>query len=162
MRRIALAALLLVGCGPDPHGPDGGPDVCSADGRLEVGSGGARLTALPVSGGELPIVHGPQGGIHVVVGFWARDLPLEMDVTYRLEDATDGGLVGTETMLHLTPSFFSVDGDRYERHPDLVVLDNGSADVTRFAGRTVVLRAQAVTAAGTVCDARTATLVDAP
>jgi hypothetical protein len=159
MRQLALAALVLAGCGAEPTAD---ADACIVDGRLEVGAGGARLTALPLRGGELPIVHGPQGGIHVVVGLWVRDLPLEMDVTYRLRDAADGSLVGTETTLHLTPGFFAVDGARYERHPDLVVLDGSSADVTPFAGRSVILRAEARTAAGTACDARAATLVDSP
>ncbi len=162
MRHLALAALVFAGCGTGPGRTDGSVDACLTDGRLEVGAGGARLVPLPREGGELPIVHGPQGGIHVVVGFWVRDLPLEMDAAYRLEDPTDASEVGTGTMLHLTPSLLRPDGARYERHPDLIVLNNESADVSPFAGRVLDLQAEVWTTAGHACDTRTVTLVDSP
>lgn len=158
---IALLALILSACGTAPR-MDAGPEPCSEDGRVQVGAGGARLTSLPETGGQLPIVHGAQGGIHVLVGVWVRDLPLEMDLTYRLVDPSDDAPVGQTTALHLTPGLFSVDGARYQRNPDLVVLDNAHSDVTGFAGRTVRLEVEADTSAGRSCDVRSVTLVDSP
>lgn len=134
--------------------------ACQDDGRVEVGAGGSRLIALPESGGELPIVRGSQGGIHVVVGAWVRDLPLELDLTYRLVDTDDGAPIGEVTSLHLTPSLFRPDGDRQQRHPDLLILNNEMPNVSEFVGRTAVLRAEVRTSAERACDARQVTLVD--
>jgi hypothetical protein len=148
--------MLLIGsaCGHPP------PSACTDDGRLEVGAGGARLLALPESGGQLSIVHGPQGGIHVLVGVWVRDLSLDMELTYRLEEPSDGSMIGAETLLSLDPSLFSPDGTRYQRNPDLIVLDNASPDATPYDGRTARLIAQAQAGSEWVCDARLVTLVD--
>lgn len=158
--RHSLLVLMLT-CGCDPlHPVDAG--ACSDDGRVEVGSGGSRLIALPETGGELPIVRGSQGGIHVVVGAWVRDLPLEMELTYRLEDPVTGETLGEPTTLRLTPSLFRPDGARQQRHPDLIVLSNESPDVTGLAGRAVLLSAEARTAAERACDLRRVVLVAPP
>jgi hypothetical protein len=155
--RISLAIVLACSaCGTVAPG-DGGPGACD-DGRVEVGSGGSRLRALPETGGELPIVLGAQGGIHVVVGFWLRELPLDVTARYWLEDPASGELVGTETVLVLGPSFFAPDGARYVRHPDLLVLNNEAPDVAAFAGRTVELHVSATSGSAGSCDARTAVL----
>ncbi len=125
-----------------------------------MGSGGLRLISLPESGGLLPIVRGSQGGIHVVVGAWVRDLPLEMELAYELRDAEDSSPVGLSTVLELTPSLFSADGSRYQRHPDLLVLDNEMADVTPFVGRAVYLQGRARAGSEEACDSRLVTLTD--
>ncbi len=159
--RAALLVLVLA-CGCDPVDPVDGGGACADDGRVEVGAGGSRLIALPESGGELPIVLGSQGGIHVVVGAWVRDLPLEMDLTYRLEDPVTAATIGEPTTLHLTPSLFRPDGARQQRHPDLLVLNNESPDVTELAGRSALLVAEARTAAARACDLRQVVLVAPP
>jgi hypothetical protein len=161
VRAAVLIASLCAACdGVDPPA-DAGPTACD-DGRLEVGSGGSRLRALPETGGELPIVRGAQGGIHVIVGFWLRDLPLEVEARYWLADPASGERVGSETVVTLTPSLFSADGARYLRHPDLVVLNNEAPDIAAFAGRTVELHATAAAAEDAGCDVRTVILLAPP
>jgi len=159
--RFAIACLLLLGCGPAPDG-DAGPEGgarCEGPGELEVGRGGSRLRALPPEGGELPIVVGAQGGIHVVVGAWVRGVDLEMELTYRLEDPEDGSRIGDETRVPLSPGLFAPDGDRFARHPDLIVLDNDTPRVDDFAERVVLLRAEGRSSGGAhVCDDRQVTL----
>lgn len=163
MRRFLPWLLVLAAsCGP-PGPADGGAvgECGTGPGRVEVGYGGSRLRALPPTGGELAIVRGAQGGIHVLVGAWVEDMDLQMELRYRLEDATDGTLVGSETVLRLTPPLFAPDGTRYARHPDLVILDNETPRVEDFVGRTVLLHAEAVSVDGShACDAREVTLVE--
>ena len=152
-----LWIVLWVGCGP-PAAPDAGGGCGTGPGSVEAARGGLRAMALPSTGGELPIVLGSQGGIHVVVAAWVRDMDLEMTLRYRLEDA--GGLVGEETVLPLRAALFAPDGARYVRHPDLVVLDNETPRVEDFAGRTVDLVAEAVSVDGShACDRRSVTLL---
>jgi hypothetical protein len=163
-RTLAPMLLLLASCGPPTPGADAGDAEAgcgTGPGSIEVGVGGSRLRPLPAEGGELPIVRGAQGGIHVVVGVWVRDLDLDLELRYRLEDAS-GALVGEETVLpELTPGLFSPDGARYQRHPDLVVLDNDAPRVDDFAGRTLTLRAEARSRDGShACDARQVVLTD--
>ena len=129
-------------------------------GRVEVASGGLRPMRLPASGASLDIVRGSQGGIHVVVAAWVRDMDLAMTMTYRLEDELMG-LVGTETSVRLRSALFAPDGERFVRHPDLLILDNDVPRVEDFAGRTLELVVEAVSDDGShACDRRTVTLVD--
>jgi len=150
--------LLLLGCGPPPPGlPDA--SCGTGPGSVEVGRGGSRLRALPAEGGELEIVRGSQGGIHVLVGAWVADMDLDMTLRYRLED--DGERVGIETEVPLRAALFAPSSERFVRHPDLVVLDNDSPDTSAFAGRTVELTAEALSVDGShACDTRRVTLVD--
>ena len=128
-------------------------------GAVEVGRGGSRLRRLSTTDPELDIVRGPQGGIHVVVGAWVRDVSLDLTMNYRLSQ--DGERVGDETSVELRPALFAPDGERFVRHPDLIVLDNFSPDTSGFAGRTVVLEVEILTDDGThACDSRMVTLVD--
>lgn len=134
---MCVAAL---GCGEAPPPPDGG--CGSGPGTVEVGRGGSRLYDLP-EGGDLPIVLGSQGGIHVLVGFRVRDMALTMAVTYRLVDEADGSVVGTPTELSLRPSLFSTSGGEIVRNPDLIVLDDESPRLEAFAGRRLRLELDA-------------------
>src|SRR5688572_32556628 len=100
---LALATAAL-GC------TDGMPSLCDrGPGVVEVGRGGSRLRDLPPDGGELPIVLGSQGGIHVLVGFRARDMELEMDVVYRLVDPDTEETVGEPTERRLRAVLFQSD-----------------------------------------------------
>lgn len=154
MTRLFALALALCACSPPP------PTECgTGSGSVEVGQGGSRLRALPPEGGELDIVRGSQGGIHVVVGAWVEGMDLELTMRYRLEEA--GALVGTPTEVPLRAALFAPAAERYVRHPDLVVLDNFSPSVERFVGRTVELTVEAVSTDGShACDTRSVTLVD--
>ena len=96
---------------------------------------------LPVDGGELDIVRGSQGGIHVVVAAWVRDMDLDMTLRYRLEDAA-GAVVGEPTEIRLRAALFAPDGARFVRHPDLLILDNEMPRVEDFAGLEVDLVAE--------------------
>ena len=152
---MLLGALLVVlgACAEDATECGRGPGV------VQVGQGGSRLRALPETGGELPIVLGSQGGIHVLVGFRARDMDLEMDVEYRLVDPGSQEVVGTPTTLALRPTLFSREGADAVRNPDLVVLNNEEPRVEDFAGRVVRLELEAMSADSHACDAREVTLL---
>ncbi|MEZ4340139.1 MAG: hypothetical protein R3B82_26250 [Sandaracinaceae bacterium] len=154
MRSAIALLVLLAACDPPP------PSECgTGGGSVEVGRGGSRLRSLPATGGELDIVRGSQGGIHVVVGAWVEGMDLEMTMTYRLEE--DGEVIGTPTSVPLRDALFVPAGTRWVRHPDLVVLDNLSPSVERFAGHTVDLTVEAVSVDGShACDTRSVTLTD--
>lgn len=144
-----MAASVLGGCPSEP-----GP--CPGPGSVEVGQGGNRLSPLR-DGDSLPIVQGAQGGVHVLVGFWARGLSLDVDATYQLTDRDSGAGVGTPTERRLRPGLYSqVTETEAVRNPDLVVLDNGDPTGDVFDGRWVRLQLDVRTLDGTAhaCDAR--------
>ena len=164
--RLALALLGVAfapcGLGCEPPGvADAGPRdaalECLDDGRLEVGAGGARARALAESGGELEIVLGAQGGIHVVVASWLRDVPLDLEVTYLLV-SIDSDTVLAETVVALRPSLLRPELPRYLRHPDLLVLDNDAPSVERFDGRSASLELHADVGSERLCDRRSVVL----
>lgn len=158
---VLLAVALSAGCGPGLVA-DAGGGCGTGPGRVEVARGGSRALALPPEGGELPIVLGSQGGIHVVVGAWVEDMDLDLALSYRLEEL-DGSLVVPATELELGPSLFRPDGDRHLRNPDLVVLDDQAARVEDFAGRLLDLVAEARSVDGShACDRRRVTLTPPP
>lgn len=156
-------AIVVASCGPPVGHVDAGDSACGdGPGSVEVGVGGSRLSPL-ADGDPLPIVRGAQGGIHVVIGAWVRDMAIDdVRLRYWLEDP-DGARIGFETTLELGPAFFSpATGGGYQRHPDLVVLNHEMANVDDFAGRPAVLRAEARATDGThACDARDVVLTPA-
>ena len=166
MRACLLVLAIACGCGGDDAGDGGAGDAAACGvgpGTVEVGEGGARWSPLPASGGEMEIVRGAQGGIHVLVGFTARDMDLNMTAHYELNDpAMDGATVGIPTDLELRPTLFSADGSGGSiRNPDLVILDNEMPSFERFVGRELRLSVRAVSGDGTrACDVRTVTLVN--
>ncbi|MCB9591374.1 MAG: hypothetical protein H6719_01470 [Sandaracinaceae bacterium] len=153
--RLALALTIALGACSPP-----GPTECgTGSGSVEVGRGGSRIRSLPPSGGELDIVRGSQGGIHVLVGAWVEGMDLDLTLSYRLEEA--GELVGAPSEIPLRAALFAPAGERYVRHPDLIVLDNFSPSVDQYVGRTVDLTAEAVSADGShACDTRSVVLTD--
>lgn len=149
--------VLLLGCDP-PVDPEAG--CGAADGALEVGHVvGSELRPLPLEGGELPIVRGPQGGIHVLVGVWVDGLDLDLNLTYRLRDPDTGERIGIETTLSLRPSLFDREGPRPIRSPDLLILDDSAAPVEEYAGRRAWLEAEARAGDDIACDSRGVTLL---
>lgn len=129
-------------------------------GSLEVGAVRVgRLETLPPEGGDLPIIRGPQGGIHVLVGCWVDEADLDLTLEYRLRDEATEAEVGLPTRLSLRPSSFDRTGRRPERSPDLLILDDAADPVGDYAGRRVWLEAEVWTGGGShLCDRRTATL----
>jgi len=159
LRVVASAALGACGAPPevdDAGSADGGP--CRL-GAVEVGGSGGRFIALPASGGELNIVRGAQGGIHVLVGFRVHDVPLELRATYRLRDPVTGAEVAPPTLRMLGPGLYRTDASGVVRVDDLIVLDNDSPRVEDFAGRMFLVEVEVLTSSG-VCaiDTRLVTL----
>ncbi len=159
-RALALCAALSA-CGAGPETPDAGGarDAECRAGAVEVGGSGGRFVALPASGGVLDIVVGAQGGIHVLVGFRLRDLPLELTATYRLRDPATGLEVVAPTVRALRPGLYRADATGVVRVDDLLVLDNDVPRVADFSGREFSLEVEVLTASA-VCahDARLVTL----
>ena len=117
---------------------------------VEVGGSGGRFVPLAAVGATLDIVRGPQGGIHLVVGFRIHDLPLDLSATYRLRDAVSGVEAAPPVARILTPGLYRADGPGWVRVDDLLVLDADSPRVEDFAGRTFALELEVVTTTG-VC-----------
>jgi len=112
-----------------------------------------------MTGGELPIVLGAQGGIHVLVGFTVRDMELEMQATYTLQELESDAVLGTPTQLELRPTLFTTELGETIRNPDLIVLDNETPSIDRFEGLRARLRLEAVSEGSHACDVREITLV---
>jgi len=156
---VTCGALAACGAPPaldDAGSADSGP--CRLD-AVEVGGSGGRFIALPTSGGELSIVRGAQGGIHVLVGFRVHDVPLELHATYRLRDPVTGAEVAPPTLRMLGPGLYRTDASGVVRVDDLIVLDNDSPRVEDFAGRMFLVEVEVLTSSG-VCaiDTRLVTL----
>ncbi|RLB48271.1 MAG: hypothetical protein DRJ42_23580 [Deltaproteobacteria bacterium] len=159
---VLLLALSVSAC-TAPQRPDAATSACGdGPGRVTVGEGGSRLRPLPATGGELPIVLGAQGGIHVLVGFSVTGMDLTMGARYRLEDAETGEIVGNATEIALRPSLFSTELGQTVRNPDLLVLDPEAPSVDRFAGRVARLYLEAINAESHACDVREVTLAATP
>lgn len=83
--------LLSLACSPD------GVDPCSPDAApgLTIGYGVAGYTPID-DGGELPLVHGPQGGYHLEIGLLARGIDTSDLVIGHLEGAIGGETYASE------------------------------------------------------------------
>jgi hypothetical protein len=84
--RTTLLALALVGC---PRPPE--LDACEPGGdpTLEIGLGIDGFTAVP-DGGEMPLVHGPQGGWHLEIGLRATHILADDLVTGSMRGEVGG------------------------------------------------------------------------
>lgn len=155
---VTSVLALLSACDvPDP--PTGEPTVCGeGPGVVTVGEGGSRLRPLPEVGGELPIVRGAQGGIHVLVGFSVEAMDLTMEAEYRLENAETGESLGESTALTLRPGLFSSQSGQAIRNPDLLILDPEAPSIERYAGLSAILHLEARDATSHACDQRQVTL----
>jgi hypothetical protein len=131
--------------------------ACVAD-AVEVGGSGGRFVRLPREGGELPIVRGSQGGIHVLVGFRPRAMPLTLTATYRLVDPATGEALGSPTVRLLSPGLYRVDAEGPARIDDLLVLDPDAPRVADFTGREARLEVEAVAVGACAHDTRLVTL----
>jgi hypothetical protein len=131
--------------------------ACITD-AVEVGGSGGRFVRLPREGGELPVVRGSQGGIHVLVGFRPRAMPLTVTATYRLVDPATGAILGNPTVRMLGPGLYRVDAEGPARIDDLLVLDPDEPRVADFAGRAARLEVEVVAASACGRDVRLVTL----
>lgn len=148
----AVLAMGACGC----H--DGGLDAASArDGSVgaavELGTGLEAFETVPVRGGELELVHGPQGGWHVYVSVRVRGLvPSELvyDVT------RDDGVVLAHVPITVREGTFVSRDEWHERVGDLAIFAIASPDevVGRDVHASVVVIASDGRRFGAALDAR--------
>lgn len=69
--------------------PEPGGCQLGAEPTLEIGLGIGEYAPVP-DGGELPLVHGPQGGYHLEIGLQATHIDASTLVTGHLEGTIDG------------------------------------------------------------------------
>jgi len=159
-----VAAIALGGCGdaPPPPPPPVDAGACgTGPGSALAGTGTTRFSPFAATGGELEIVRGAQGGIHVLVAFRPIAMDLRITVDYSLREASSEAEVAPTIARSLDPSGFTRDADGYVRLGDLLVLDWLVPRVEDFVGRAVRLRVDARSADGShACPEALVTLVD--
>ena len=155
--------LLATACGDDVGAADAGFDGGlqprdGAVGRVELGTGQANFEEIPLSGAELEVVAGPQGGWHVFVSCRLYDLTIDdMLLSYRIE--RDGQVISMPTQYRLSERRLVHDGARWLRVGDLAIFDIGGPD--EVVGDVVDVIVVAEPPDGpAVSDMRTGTLVD--
>ena len=129
---------------------DTGPPV------VEIGTGEAEFIPVP-DGGEAELVHGPQGGYHVVGA--VRMSGFDPDNTVLTYTVLDGGTTLVEVPIAILARRLVRDGVAYLKLGDLLIFPiAGPADVV---GRTLEIRAS-VTRDGlpVANDTLTVTVVD--
>jgi hypothetical protein len=84
--------LTLVGCGDDGGGAAGTGDGCEPGSApsVDIGTGEQAYEPMPA---EVELVHGPQGGYHVVVAFDASHLDASGVIEGVVEGTIDGEVV---------------------------------------------------------------------
>jgi hypothetical protein len=85
------ALLVLVGC---PREPEAEPCSPGGEPTLEIGLGIGAFEPLP-EGGDMPLVHGPQGGWHLEIGLLATHLAADDLVTGSMEGTVDGEVLAS-------------------------------------------------------------------
>ena len=164
MRAALLAATLLCACGGSPPGPTAASDAGADDvpvGRLTValGEGLTRYAPLPVDGGVIELVLGPQGGWHLdlaarISGASPEGLTLEYAVR-----TAEGATIHVPTRVSLNARRVLADGDGFVRVGDRAVLD--VRDGNALVGAVVELSVLAADARGrSARDVRLARIVD--
>lgn len=162
---IAAAALSpLAACGDDdgpgvdggvdapPPPPDAppGPDADADPGGplLEVGTGGTSFEAV-AEGGPVELVHGPQGGYHILLAARFRGLePDGLVLSYQVFRGDGTTPLNERFSVRLRRSTVTPSGDFFNRTGDLGVLGvAGPADVANMEAE---VHADAVAADGTM------------
>ena len=116
---IALCALTLVGC-PEPgapsHAPCGGGDA-----------GAAACVELRID--ETPeLIHGPQGGWHLLVATALAGTDGEAStITYEARRTSDDVVLGT-VAYRITPRLLRDEGDALVHDDDLLILEIASPE----------------------------------
>lgn len=86
-----LSLGLLLACAEDT--PPGDPCLPGEAPTLRLGTGELAYEALPDEGASLEIIHGPQGGVHVLIGLAATYADASDLWTAHLTGHIDGALV---------------------------------------------------------------------
>lgn len=158
LARAALIGALtsLVGC-PPPSEPDAGFVGDAGPPSLSVGTGESTFVPL-VEGDALELVHGPQGGWHVIVS--ARMSGLEVDGAALVIEvlAAAGEDVLARVSLSLLARRLERDGPSYLKLDNFLIFDvSGPSEI---ADRQVVVRARLEAGGIVLTDERTVTVVD--
>jgi hypothetical protein len=91
--RIVLGALLLLlGC-PEPG--ESGPCQDDSGPSLLLGTGESGFVPLEGSPPDLELVHGPQGGYHLLLGFQAKNVDSEHFVSIEATGHIEGELLAS-------------------------------------------------------------------
>src|SRR5688500_751925 len=109
MRRLASAlhAFALLACSTAPSTE---PRDAGAAARVELGTGEVAFESIPESGATLELVHGPQGGYHLVVAIRVWELvPDRLSIVYEVE--RPGGELLARTPFVLDRARFVREGD---------------------------------------------------
>lgn len=149
MMRCAAIALVLLGCGPPPEPGDAGPPA------LTLGTGDTTFEML-TEGGDIELVHGPQGGWHVVVA--ARFSGFDPDGAVLTFEVRDGDEVLVSIAMALLERRLTREGLAYLELNAFAIFDITGPDAV--VGRTVTLSANIRAGEIELTDERTATIVD--
>jgi hypothetical protein len=159
LARVALIGALLctVGC-PPPDDPDVGFIGDAGPPELEVGTGDGAFVALS-NGDSLELIHGPQGGWHVIVS--ARMSGVELDGAQLVIEviAGDGAEVLARVSLALLERRLDREGPSYFKLNNFLIFD--VAGPSEIADRDVVIRARLEAGGLVLEDERSATVIDA-
>jgi len=161
-RPLLSFVLVLAGCDPGGGmGIDAGPDAMVPEARVELGTGTSTFVALPATGAELELVHGPQGGYHVFVTARLYGLePEGLSLTFDAADADTGAAVGHRTAIGLVAARVQREGDHYVRAGDILILDDGNPDNVRGHTLDVTVTATEADTGRSASDHRVALIVD--
>ncbi len=155
-------SLLWLGCDMSEPGTDAGADPLDAGSAasVELGTGTSAFEAIPMSGAELELFSGPQGGHHVFLTARLRGLdPEGMTLTFAAVDTATGSIVRAPAAFNLTRSRVQPDGDGYVRVGDFLILDDMNPDAVR--GLTLDITVTAEEASGrSATDDRVVLIVD--
>jgi hypothetical protein len=162
---IGLAAS-IVGCADSKPLSDASASSDMGPVSVELGWGSRPFEEVPAVGGDAPLVHGPQGGFHILGRLRMRGLSPDVYVSFRLSPAEGGALVNDplDRVRRIDGRGLTRVGDAWESSAaELVVLTAirgpGEVDGRRFRWEVVVEEA----GTGRVATAaREVTIVDAP
>ena len=156
-----IALLLLLACSKPAPPADSGlapADPCEPgpDPELVIGVGEAGYEPL-IEGDPVELVHGPQGGYHVVLALAARSLDASDKWTLLMSGTVDGELWG-QTAPYADPRCNAEEG-RQEAWNLLLIWDEGITP-EELDGRYAEIEVQVTDAAGTVITATSALTID--
>jgi len=126
---------LLAACSEGPAPAPTPPSYdASASIPLELGTGRTAYEAVPPSGANVELVHGPQGGYHIYGRYRFSDFAPDVYVNFRLTPAEGGAALNNpdDRVRRIEQRGLQRAGDAWEcAFPELVILTTirGPADV---------------------------------
>ena len=114
-----LALAVVAGCGESDASADSGDQSLMAV-SLEVGTGQSIFEEVPLTGGSVELVHGPQGGYHFLGRCRFTGLPPDVYLSFRVTPVEGGDPVNNPA-------------DRVHRLAQLGLVQDGNAWESAFA-----------------------------